>query len=225
MGASEPKNSVSTPAVESPERGPPPHFSWIRSLSLADGLTLLNACCGVGALFYLLAYRTELRPSLLWRAFALFPLALLCDVLDGRVARYRRQASTLGIQLDSLADVISFGVAPACLGYALGLDGVLDIVALLFFVCCGVGRLARYNISADRLSDEHGKVRYFEGLPIPSSILIVGGLALAALNDRIGERLWWGRFEVLGLSVHPWVGLYVASGVAMVSRTLRIPKW
>ena len=117
---------------------------------------------------------------------ALIPLAFIFDALDGRVARWRKSASTLGRELDSLADVISFGVAPAALGYACGLQGGWDWVVLSYFVGCGVSRLARYNVTAEPLSGDEGKVKYFEGTPIPTSLLIVGLLAVAALQGRIG---------------------------------------
>src|SRR3546814_9650228 len=65
---------------------------------------------------------------------ALIPLAFIFDALDGRIARWRKVASTLGRELDSLADVISFGVAPAALGYACGMQGGWDWVVLSYFV-------------------------------------------------------------------------------------------
>ena len=99
----------------------------------------------------------------LWTAFLLLPLALVCDILDGYVARLdRKRQSTLGADLDSLADVISFGVAPATLGFTLGLRGGWDMALLTYFVICGVSRLARFNVTASALADaETGKVKYF----------------------------------------------------------------
>ena len=95
--------------------------------------------------------------------------ALVFDVLDGRIARWRQTSSALGRELDSLADVISFGVAPAAIAYACGMQGLCDRVVLVFFVACGVSRLARYNVTAEALSEGTGKVKYFEGTPIPTS--------------------------------------------------------
>src|SRR5213076_75126 len=102
------------------------------------------------------------------------------DVLDGRIARARHQHSALGRERDSLSDIISFGVAPAALAFAAGMQGGWDAAALIYFVCCGVSRLARYNVTAEQLSGESGKVRYFEGTPIPTSVLLTGVLAFAA---------------------------------------------
>ena len=84
-------------------------------------------------------------------------------MLDGRIARGRHAASPLGRELDSLADVVSFGVAPAAIAFAVGVNTPLDQVILLFFVGCGVSRLARYNVTAERLSAQTGRVKYFEG--------------------------------------------------------------
>ena len=88
----------------------------------------------------------------LWIAILLLPVALACDVLDGYVARLNRsRQSLLGADLDSLADVISFGVAPAVLGFTLGMRGGWDMVCLTYFVVCGVRRLARFNVTAATL--------------------------------------------------------------------------
>ena len=113
-------------------------------------------------------------------------VALLFDFADGRVARRRGEHSPFGQELDSLADTVSFGVAPAALGYGLGLRGGLDIIILIFFVACGISRLARYNVTASQLSDDSGKVKYFEGTPIPSSLVLVGtvGAVLLFRSDR-----------------------------------------
>jgi CDP-diacylglycerol---serine O-phosphatidyltransferase len=166
------------------------------------------------------------RPSVAhFLAAALLTVAaLIFDVLDGRVARWRQQHSALGRELDSLADVISFGVAPAALGFAAGLQGGWDWVALAYFVCCGVSRLARFNVTAEALSAGSGKVSYFEGTPIPTSVILTGVLAVAALRDRIGDQLYWGVWTLGPWDLHPLVLLYVLSGTLMISKTLRIPK-
>ena len=146
------------------------HLSMLRSYTPADLLTIGNATCGTIAIFLCLDYlATDVR-RFLWTAFVLLPTALLCDVLDGYVARLNRsRQSRLGADLDSLSDVISFGVAPAVLGFTLGLRGGWDMLCLSYFVVCGVSRLARFNVTAADLADaETGKVKYFEGTPIPT---------------------------------------------------------
>jgi CDP-diacylglycerol--serine O-phosphatidyltransferase len=130
------------------------HLSMLRSFRIADAFTLGNAACGTVATLLCLDYLVAADRSRLWFAFALLPVALLCDALDGYVARLSRQRqSPLGADLDSLADVISFGVAPAALGYTLGLRGGWDVLVLTYFVVCGVSRLARFNVTADALTD------------------------------------------------------------------------
>jgi CDP-diacylglycerol--serine O-phosphatidyltransferase len=202
------------------------HMSMLRSYTPADALTIGNAACGTIAIFLCLDYMASGSPRFLWTAFLLLPLALVCDVLDGYVARFnRRRQSALGADLDSLADVISFGVAPAVLGFTLGLRGGWDMVILTYFVICGVSRLARFNVTASALADaETGKVKYFEGTPIPTSIVIVLLLGLAFYLGRVDGRLWLGALQLGPAELHPLSLIYGASGSAMISATLRIPK-
>ena len=202
----------------------PRHFSLLRSFSLADWLTLANAACGMGAVLALMGALEADSRRLMLLAAALIPLALVFDVLDGRVARWRHRQSSLGRELDSLADVISFGVAPAAFAYAAGMRGGWDVAVLLYFVACGVSRLARYNVSAADMSGDDGKVTHFEGTPIPSSVLLVGLLAVAVWLGRTGDALWFGAWQLGPWQLHPLVLLWALSGSLMVSRTLRIPK-
>jgi CDP-diacylglycerol--serine O-phosphatidyltransferase len=151
--------------------------------------------------------------------------AVVLDMLDGRIARMTGTASDFGVELDSLADVISFGVAPAALGFAAGLQGAWDWLALIYFVCCGVGRLARFNVTAEFLAEGSGKVAYFEGTPIPTSVLLTGVLAFAAWQGRIGDNLYWGSWMIGPWELHPLALLFFLSGTMMISKTLRIPKF
>ena len=201
------------------------HLSMLRSYTAADALTIGNASCGTIAIFLCLDYVATGSARYLWMAFFLLPMALVCDVLDGYVARSQKsRQSVLGGDLDSLADIISFGVAPAVVGFTLGLRGGWDMVCLTYFVVCGVSRLARFNATAAALADaETGKVKYFEGTPIPTTILIVGILAIAFRLDRIDGMLWFGSYQIASATLHPIALLYVASGSAMIS-TIRIPK-
>ncbi|AKT40710.1 CDP-alcohol phosphatidyltransferase family protein [Chondromyces crocatus] len=207
------------PASERPRR-----FSMLRSFVLADLITLGNAASGTLSLFFCLNYLDTHERTYVWFALGLLPLALICDILDGTVARWRRKHSPLGADLDSLADVISFGVAPAVLGYTLGLRGAWDMVALVFFVCCGISRLARYNVTAASLSDDSGKVKYYQGTPIPSSLLLVLVLGILFSMGHVHEQLWLGEIRLGPGVLHPLSLLFVLSGNAMISATLRIPK-
>lgn len=197
----------------------------VRSYTLADVMTVGNAACGTICLFLCIDYLAFGDVRRVWMALGLLPLALIFDVLDGYVARLNRtRQSVLGADLDSLADVISFGVAPAVLGYTLGLRGGWDIVCLVYFVVCGVSRLARFNATAAALTDAGtGKVKYFEGTPIPTSILIVGLLAVALWGGHVQEHVWFGVWRLGPASLHPLALMYVASGSAMIS-TIRVPK-
>jgi CDP-diacylglycerol--serine O-phosphatidyltransferase len=200
------------------------HFSMIRGFHLADVFTLGNAACGVGAVFLAMAYvGSKSLTHFLWAA-ALAPAAFIFDVFDGRIARWRQTHSALGRELDSLADVISFGVMPASLAFAAGLDGGWDCAILIYFVCCGVSRLARYNVTAEALSEGADKVKYFEGTPIPTSVVLVGILALAAWQGRIGDDIWGGAWSLGPWTLHPLSLLFALSGTLMISKTLRIPK-
>jgi CDP-diacylglycerol---serine O-phosphatidyltransferase len=202
------------------------HLSMLRSYTPADTLTIANATCGTIAIFLCLDYLAADNRKLLWIAFLLLPLALVCDVLDGYVARLNRaRQSVLGADLDSLSDVISFGVAPAVIGYTLGLRGGWDVLALTYFVVCGVSRLARFNVTAAALADsETGKVKYFEGTPIPTSIIIVLLLGVAFRLDRFDDNFWFGAIRIGPMTLHPLALIYAASGSAMISATLRVPK-
>jgi CDP-diacylglycerol---serine O-phosphatidyltransferase len=201
-----------------------PRFSMLRTFALADLVTLGNAACGTGAIFLCLAYVAERDRALLWAAFVLLPVALVCDVLDGSIARWRRKHSPIGADLDSLADVVSFGVAPAVLGFTLGMRGFWDALVLIYFVSCGISRLARYNVTAAQMSDASGKVKYYEGTPIPTSLLLVLVLGIAFGLGDVGDALWLGVLRIGPYQLHPLVLMYALSGTLMASATLRIPK-
>jgi len=196
----------------------------VRSYTLADLFTLGNATSGTIAIFLCLNYIAEGRNRLFWIAFVLHFVALACDVMDGYWARRSHRQSVLGADLDSLADIVSFGVAPAVLGFTLGMRGGWDMVILAYFVICGISRLARFNVTAAALSDEKtGKVKYFEGTPIPTSVLIVLLLGVAFSREAIESNLWFGAVQLGPALLHPLTLFYALSGSAMIS-TFRIPK-
>jgi CDP-diacylglycerol--serine O-phosphatidyltransferase len=198
-------------------------FSMIREFHLADWFTLGNAVCGTAGLFSIITYVQTDNVRHIYFAGALVLAALIFDILDGRVARWRQTHSAMGRELDSLADVVSFGVTPAIIGYGCGMQGLYDRVVLGYFVACGVSRLARYNVTAEELADGAGKVKYFEGTPIPTSAVLVCVMMIAAYLDAIDDRLWFGAISFAGYLLHPLVLLYAISGSLMISR-IRIPK-
>ncbi|HEY1016894.1 MAG TPA: CDP-diacylglycerol--serine O-phosphatidyltransferase [Herpetosiphonaceae bacterium] len=113
-----------------------------------------------------------------FRGAVLICVAACFDTLDGRTARALGVSGEFGKELDSLADVVSFGVAPALLVYEVWLRsaGWIGVVAAGIFVCCGAGRLARYNLITT--SDK----RFFVGMPIPMAGMIAASLALFTGN-------------------------------------------
>lgn len=197
----------------------------IRDFSVADFFTLANAVCGALSIFLCLNYLENSRyePYLGW-AFVLLPLSLIFDILDGKIARMTHSMSPYGADLDSLADLISFGVAPAVMGFALGLRGVYDSLILVFSICCGLSRLARYNVTANILSGGAAKVKYYEGLPIPGNLINVVILYILWLSGKVhNETFWLGRWEIWPGHFHPFSLFYLVTGYAMISQ-IRIPK-
>src|SRR6202044_1793007 len=126
-------------------------FHSTRDFVVVHWFALGNALCGTAAIFSTISYVQTGAVRHVYFACALVFAALLFDIVDGRVARWREKSSEMGRELDSLADVISFGVAPAMIGYGLGMQGLFDRIILGFFVACGVSRLARYNVTAEAL--------------------------------------------------------------------------
>ena len=184
---------------------------------LPSGLTIANLFFGIFAI--VAAARGD--PS---RAGLYVVLAGIFDVFDGRVARATNTGTPLGSELDSLVDIVSFGVAPAAIGFAVGLRGGWDVIPLLFLVACAIGRLARYNVTSAALADESGKVRYFEGIPVTGSLLVVAVLAASVLTGHLGDRLPLGAHQLGPFVLHPLALAYVAVGCGMVSKRLHIPK-
>ncbi|EEQ85829.1 hypothetical protein RJZ56_005229 [Blastomyces dermatitidis] len=200
------------------------HFSLVRALHLADLVTELNVMSVFSSMRYCLGDPTEYRD--LWIALSFMPFGLFFDFMDGKIARWREKSSLMGQELDSLADLISFGVAPAATAFAIGMRTPLDHVFLTFFVLCGLTRLARFNVTVATLpKDGSGKSQYFEGTPIPTTLGIVALMAYWVSQDWILEEI---PFGVMGagsmLEFHPAVALFAIHGCLMVSRTIHIPK-
>jgi len=212
------KQEAPAPAVEKV------YVPHLREFGLADLITLTNAACGMGCVFLCLNYlENDHYEGYLVYSFILLPIGLFCDIIDGWVAR-KRYSSPFGGDLDSLSDLISFGVAPASLGFSLGLRGIWDSIILTFFVLCGLSRLARYNVSCEIISAGTGKVKYYEGMPIPGSLLIVLLLYVCYTNGAIGnEEIFGGRYEIYPGHFHPFSLLYLGAGLMMLS-TIHIPK-
>ncbi len=159
-----------------------------KSLFILPNLfTLSSVFCG---LYAILLCTSRAGDDDFYRASLLILFAMFFDTIDGRVARLTRTQSAIGVQLDSLADVISFGVAPAVLVYRWSLDslGALGMFAGFVYVACGAIRLARFNVLAMSASGAPKKPgKYILGLPIPGAAGIL--ISLVVANHAVVGRL------------------------------------
>ncbi|KAF7198079.1 CDP-diacylglycerol--serine O-phosphatidyltransferase [Pseudocercospora fuligena] len=206
----------------------PGHFSLIRAYHLADLITLMNGFCGVMSILSSMRYiaGSPQDKANLWAALALPYAGMFFDFFDGAVARWRKKSSLMGAELDSLADLISFGCAPAACAFSIGLRTPLDQLLLTCFVLSGLARLARFNVTTGNVpKDKNGKAKYFEGLPIPTSLSIAALMAYWTTQNWIQENVPFGTI-LTGtiLEFHPVVGLFLAHGCCMLSKTLHVPK-
>jgi CDP-diacylglycerol--serine O-phosphatidyltransferase len=144
---------------------------------LPNAFTVSSIFCGLYAILLATSARDDNGLSLYHAGLAIF-FAGFFDMFDGRVARLTRTQSDFGVQMDSLADVISFGVAPAVLVYKWALQP-LDLLGMFVsfsFAAAGAIRLARFNVLAAR---GEGSSRYFVGLPIPVAASMLVALVIA----------------------------------------------
>lgn len=161
----------------------------------------MNLLCGFLAL-------TQVLEGAFIMTCWLIVLAGFFDLLDGMLARLTDADSTFGVQLDSLSDVVSFGVAPSFLVYAYALDtfGPLGMIVSALPALCGSVRLARYNVNSET-DDKEG----FEGLPIPGQAIAIVALILAAENSEWGAYLALDSLQVLLPIVVVLSGLMLSS--------------
>ncbi len=188
--------------------------------------TVGNIFCGYFALTESLkgAFSPEMAAQHMDAAAKAIGFAVLFDGFDGRIARMTGTTSAFGREFDSLADVITFGVAPALLAFVWGirwLDPLASTAILqhvqragwfigFLFLICGAARLARFNITTDPLPANPGRPgrKYFVGLPIPAG----AGLVAAMVHVVNGEPLFWWAWSAL------WLGILMAVSLLMVSR-------
>jgi len=139
---------------------------------IPNALTALNLILGIGAI-------VSTFNGAFYQAALFIVAAMISDGLDGRVARYLNASSEFGKELDSLCDLVSFGVAPAILAYAFllkDLPGMTGYVIAAFFATCGALRLARFNVNT-------GVVKgYFMGLPIPAAGCVVATFIMLGIK-------------------------------------------
>ncbi|AMD22450.1 HGR111Wp [Eremothecium sinecaudum] len=202
------------------------HFSMIRNLHMADFITMLNGFSGFYSIVSCLRFTLTGKAHYVQRAHFFILLGMLFDFFDGRVARLRNRASLMGQELDSLADLVSFGVAPAAIAFAIGFRSTIDVLVLSYFVLCGLARLARFNVTVAQMpKDISGKSRYFEGLPMPTSLFLVGCMAYLVHQGMIEDSLPLGIYgEGEWYEFHPVVLSFFIQGCGMISKSFKIPK-
>ncbi len=163
--------------------------------SIANAVTLFGLISAVTSCF--LAAHGNFK----FAVYMLF-LALICDMFDGKIARMNKNRTEsqkfYGVQLDSLCDVISFGVTPCFMAFSFGFNGVLDVIIYLFFICCGAIRLAYFNTRA-QFSESSAASKTFRGLPIPTSVVTTVTLFMLTTFIPANITVWIFRFVFFGL--------------------------
>ncbi len=169
---------------------------FIGYYSLANCVTLFGLLSAVMACF--LAANGNFK-------FAIYMLfvACVCDICDGTIARKSKNRSVedkyFGIQLDSLCDMVSFGVTPCFIAFSFGFDGVIDVLIYSFFIAAGGIRLAYFNTLANKNPGK--KMKYFRGVPIPFSTFVITALFLLTTFIPASVTVWFFRIALLGLGI------------------------
>lgn len=178
---------------------------------MPNAFTLANAICGITALMVSVFYKTQ---ETIFLSCYLILLGSCFDFFDGFIARKLNLTSALGKELDSFADLITFGVAPMCVFLSLHSIGnsnsisVIQILVVTFYIACAIFRLARYNVSEF--------VPFFEGLPSTFAGLLV---SFYTLFSNIFIEHWRGNvfYSIISFSI------IVLLGICMVS-TLKVRR-
>ncbi|WP_219419063.1 CDP-diacylglycerol--serine O-phosphatidyltransferase [Pseudonocardia nigra] len=182
---------------------------------LPNAVTVLALCSGLSAVYFALGGRFEL-------SVAAVGAAALCDALDGRLARLLDASTRIGAELDSLADLVSFGVAPALVLYIWALEGNRFgwVMALVFAVCMML-RLARFNTLIDVEDEYPFSQEFFVGVPAPAAALSAGIPLFLTLH--FGPGFWWSSPVVVGLWALVIAGLMVSRLPTLSFKTVRVP--
>ena len=146
----------------------------LKLLKFADIFTVANLSCGILSMTMSMEGNSRLSALLLF-------IAVIFDVLDGKIAGLMHQKNLFGKQIDYMSDLVSFGIAPMFLFYSLKTPGIEVSILLLFFIVCGMLRLARYNIS---------EAPGFEGIPITVNGLLFPFLYLIYSNFPVSLNFW-----------------------------------
>ena len=175
---------------------------------LPNMITLGGLCCGLTGMRFAMLNRFDL-------AAMFIVIAAFIDGMDGRIARLLRATSNFGAQLDSLSDMICFGVAPAIIMYLWQLQGVRGVgwAAALFFVVCAALRLARFNAALGNEPQEPWRKKFFTGVPAPAGALLA--MLPLTVNLAFGEDL---NVDHLPLTPALVAGTLLIVGLLMSSR-------
>jgi CDP-diacylglycerol--serine O-phosphatidyltransferase len=192
---------------------PPPYSSQVRLLP--NAVTVLALCAGLSAVQFALVGNFQL-------CVASLGVAALCDALDGRLARLLDATSRIGAELDSLADLVSFGVSPALVLYIWqrpDAGRVGWVVALVFAVCMAL-RLARFNTLMDRPDPYPFTREFFVGVPAPAAALVAGIPLYLFLHFGPG---WWSTAPVVGAWAVVVSALMVSRLPTLSLKSVRVP--
>jgi CDP-diacylglycerol--serine O-phosphatidyltransferase len=183
---------------------------------IPSGLTIIGLCCGATAMRF--AWYGHFKG-----AVAAIVCAAIFDLLDGRAARLFGTDSEFGAQLDSLADLVSFGIAPAMLVYMWTLNsagGAGWAAVLAFCVCCAI-RLARFNIEADRAGTHEAPIAYFTGVPTPAAACLILLPMVLSFQFSAGTFQW----HLASIAMMALTSLLMVSRVPTVSlKGYRVPR-
>ncbi|MFC4947488.1 CDP-diacylglycerol--serine O-phosphatidyltransferase [Pseudonocardia sp. GCM10023141] len=192
---------------------PPTYAAGIRLLP--NAVTVLALCAGLSSVYFALSH------NFAW-CVAATGVAALCDALDGRLARLLDASSRIGAELDSLSDLVSFGVAPALVIYIWALEGSRFgwAVALIFAVCMAL-RLARFNTLLDVEDEVPYAKEFFVGVPAPAAALLAGIPLYVTLHFGPG---WWSDQVLVGLWALVTAGLMVSRLPTLSFKTVRVSQ-
>ncbi len=165
---------------------------FIGVYNIPNAITLVGLMLSLLSCF--LSYNNKLELAIIC-----FMYAGLCDMFDGLVARkmaLNDEAKLFGVQLDSIVDIVSFGVAPVMITFHLGFNSPIDYFILIFYTCCATMRLAYFNIHG---MNGEGKIKYYTGLPVTFSAMI---FPLAYITIFSGnEPLYYNLIRITFLAV------------------------
>lgn len=151
-------------------------MNMLKLLTMADTVTLAGAAAGFVSILF------SIQQEFVLAGICMLAAAVL-DWADGRVARWQHKAHLFGKELDSLADTVSFGVAPAVFGYMYA-GGIPALVTGIFFLACGLARLARFGIAKQH--------NHFEGIPITTNGVVFPALYFAGMPAALVPFIFAG---------------------------------